>query len=316
LTMIDSTIRDWLGDMPIDPWDGQVRHGEAREFRTHTEIKIDYCGHAGERIPAYLLLPRNADAATARGENPQRAGVVAFHQCGYHCDLGKEQVVGHCVDLPEQAYGLELVRRGFVVLAPDAAKVGERFDPALRPRWKCATDRAGQDACCCAPGGSWGHPRWRPVFDAMRAVDVLAAVPGVDPARLGAIGHSLGADTILWTLPVEPRLRAVALSGGGILFTRRGGWQPYARPYPEIVGPYLNRGGAFFEFAGTHDPCHRLDDPRPEDPAVHMAAKNAAHTEWARAHAGRVHFVTAPVGHEFPESARVAAYDFLAAHLG
>ena len=96
-----------------------------REFHKYTEIKVLYDGEPGERIPAYLLIPRRVP------DGPLPA-VLANHQCSWKCDIGKEQVVGKCIFLSDQAYGLELVLQGFVVLAPDANKVGERYDPQLR----------------------------------------------------------------------------------------------------------------------------------------------------------------------------------------
>ena len=78
-------LRERCGEPPpgpaLDP-----KEVYRREYRTHTEIKVTYQGDPGERIPAYLLLPRNA----GDGRLP---AVFAAHQCGGLCDIGKEQVV-------------------------------------------------------------------------------------------------------------------------------------------------------------------------------------------------------------------------------
>lgn len=149
--MHEQTLNAWLGDMPpMDERAVAIEVVYVREYEAFTEKTLTYVGFDGETIPAYLLIPR--------GKPIPLPGVLAFHQCGYHCDIGKEQVVGKRVDLSDQAYGFELAIRGFVVLAPDAAKVGERYDPDLREQWQCAHDRPSQDRCCCAPGGSWGQP--------------------------------------------------------------------------------------------------------------------------------------------------------------
>lgn len=230
----DSRLKNWLGDMPATTTCSQeIETISVREFRDFTETKIIYRGHLDEEIPAYYLLPRNT--------RPPIPGIVAFHQCGAQCDVGKEQVVGKRVDLPDQAYGFELAKRGYAVLAPDAKMIGERFDSSLREQWECAYDRKAQDRCCCAPGGPWGSPRWQRVFDAMRAIDVLAARPEIDSSRLGAMGHSLGADTIVWLLPFEDTLRAVAISGGGIMNDRADSWLPYAlhRYYTNGAWPFV-----------------------------------------------------------------------------
>lgn len=117
-------LTQWRGDLPergvLDP-----QELGRREYAEHTEVKLTYEGEPGERIPAYLLIPRSHTG-------PPFPAIFAAHQCSCQCDIGKEQVVGKSIDFPDQAYGLELVREGFAVLAPDANKVGERYDPALR----------------------------------------------------------------------------------------------------------------------------------------------------------------------------------------
>ena len=57
------------------------------------------------------------------------------------------------------------------------------------------------------------------LFDARRAVDLLASQPDVDPDRLGAIGHSLGAKEALYLAAFDPRIRATVSSEGGIGLT-------------------------------------------------------------------------------------------------
>jgi dienelactone hydrolase len=224
-------------------------------------------------------------------------------------------VVGKRVDLPDQAYGFELVKLGFVVLAPDAAKIGERYDPGLRKQWQCAHDRPSQEKCCCASGGSWGQPRWRPVFDAKRAVTVLQGQAEVDPERIGAIGHSLGADTIIWSLPFEDRLKAVVLSGGGIMKAENQGWMPYAIPYEEMLADIMVKCASVFEFAGTADQIHRIDDPLIDDPDRHMA-KKAELYQRLQALGHDAELSTAGCGHFFHENGRKRSYEFLSSRLG
>jgi pimeloyl-ACP methyl ester carboxylesterase len=54
------------------------------------------------------------------------------------------------------------------------------------------------------------------LWDARRAVDVLAARPEVDARRLGCIGHSLGGKEALYLAAFEPRIRAAVSCEGGI----------------------------------------------------------------------------------------------------
>ena len=168
--------------------------------------------------------------------------------------------VGKAVDWPDQAYGLELVREGFVVLAPDANKVGERYDPDLREPWETAfVHKKDQSCCCTAPGGSWGPLRWKPVYDVMRGVDFLCQHERVDSDRIGMIGHSLGADTTIWAMPFENRIRAAAISGGGLMIY--GQWLPYGLPYEEVLELIAPR--PFFEVTGAWDEVNWKDCEKP-----------------------------------------------------
>jgi dienelactone hydrolase len=306
-------LRAWRGELPervplnvIEIW--------RREWRTHTEIKVTYDGSPGERIPAYLLLPRDAPA----GPLP---AVFAAHQCGDQCDLGKEQVVGKSVDWPDQAYGLGLVREGFVVIAPDANKVGERFDPKLREPWQRVGDppfdvgprHVRQRGCCLAQGGSWGSQRWKPVFDVMRGVDLLVQHPRVDPTRIGMIGHSMGGDTVLWAMPWDERIRAAVISGSGLLgfFPPAG---PYGLPYADILKLIAPR--PLLEVTGTEDSPNLVRPDISLDVDERMRAKRDAHNA-ARAiygfadasdRLGRYEFSG---GHIFPPEAHGVAYGWL-----
>jgi len=290
------------------PLRGELRVEELsrREYATHTEIKLAYDGEPGERIPAYLLMPRDAPS----GRLP---AVFAAHQCAWLCDIGKEQVVGHCVDLPDQAYGLELVCEGFVVLAPDANKVGERFDAKLRPPWQRAHSQPEQRNCCCASGGSWGYPRWKPVYDVMRGLDYLCQHERVDAARIGMVGHSLGADTTLWTLPFEPRLKAVAISGTGIIKTwKKDGWDPYGLAYEDLLKVIAPR--PLIEVTGRRDPCNFLDNQSSPWSEAKMERKRHAHAAACAVYAERgcpdgLMLWEHDGGHAFPEEGRRLCYE-------
>jgi len=260
------------------------------EYARHTQIALLYDGDAGERIAAYLLLPRSGD------RRPLPA-VVAAHPCARRCAVGKEQVVRRCADLPDGSFGLELVRRGFAVIAPDAAKVGERCDRRLRQPWQEADDVGGGAARCCeAPGGSLGAIRWKRVHDTMRAVDLLAQHRRVDATRIGVIGHGLGADTLLLTMAHDERIRCAALAGAGAC---------PADPSRELPAATLLAAAA----------------PRPLIEFARAGVRRTAHADAGRAYAA----AGAPAalalvegdGPEaaFPPASRAAACDWLERHL-
>jgi hypothetical protein len=100
-------------------------------------------------VPAYLLVP------DSRQDQPPGPAVVACHGHG----PGKTQVVGLAhTDMPNADYGLQLVRRGYVVLAPDLRCFGERLDWNPEDHYACDTNlvhaaMAGWNPC-------WSSTRW------------------------------------------------------------------------------------------------------------------------------------------------------------
>ena len=54
------------------------------------------------------------------------------------------------------------------------------------------------------------------LWDAIRGLDVLVAQPEVDTARLGAVGHSLGAKEAFYLAAFDERIKAAVSSDGGI----------------------------------------------------------------------------------------------------
>ena len=75
-----------------------------------------------------------------------------------------------------------------------------------------------------------------------RGIDLLCDLAYVDCDRIGMIGHSLGADTTIWTMPFEARIRAAAISGGGLMI--EGDWLPYGLPYEDVLRLILGVSGA------------------------------------------------------------------------
>ena len=54
------------------------------------------------------------------------------------------------------------------------------------------------------------------LFDAQRAVDVLVNLEEVDPERIGAMGHSLGAKEVLYLAAFDDRVKVTISNEGGI----------------------------------------------------------------------------------------------------
>jgi dienelactone hydrolase len=158
--------------------------------------RVRYESERGLSVEGYLLRPD--------GPGRGRPAVAVLHSTA---EWTIRQPAG--LEGPANLHiGLHLARRGYVALCPRCFLWDYR--------------RAGQPESAVA----WLHGRHPEVtgmakmlFDASRAVDLLAIQPDVDPGRIGAIGHSLGAKEVLYLAAFDQRVRAAVSSEGGIGLT-------------------------------------------------------------------------------------------------
>jgi len=182
----------WPGDPGLRP-PLDLREQSQSDEKTYTRTKISYAIEKAadgtvERIPAWLLVPKGLKA----GE--RRPAILCLHQT--NGALGKDEPVG-LGGLPHLHLAKELAGRGFVCLVPDYPSFGEyAYD------WKKNPYASGSI---------------KAVTNNIRAIDLLASLPQVDPLKIGAVGHSLGGHNAMFTAAFEPRIRALVTSCG---FTR------------------------------------------------------------------------------------------------
>jgi dienelactone hydrolase len=152
---------------------------------------VRYQSEPGIDVEGYLLLPEKLD-----GPVP---GVVALHSTVDHTIRQPAGLEGP----PEKHFGLDLTRRGMVVFCPRCFLWHDEADYATQVKRFQAR-----------------HPRSRGMakmlWDAMRGLDILCALEEVDPERLGAVGHSLGAKESLYLAALDPRVKAAVSSEGGV----------------------------------------------------------------------------------------------------
>ena len=146
-------------------------------------------------VPAYLLVPE--------GRRSPGPAVLAVHGHG----PGKDRVCGLDPTAgPGDDYAVALVRRGYVVLAPDLRCFGERQDWNPPDHYACDTNLVHAVMAGVAP-------LTQNLWDMARALDVLEAHPLVDPARMGAAGLSYGATVTLFLAAWDARVAAAVVSG-------------------------------------------------------------------------------------------------------
>ena len=183
----------FLGPMSVAPANNQIEVLKSESLPEVTRQLIRYECEAGLFVEAYLLRP---DSTKFPGARP---GIVALHST---TTKTIDEIAG--VDGRESRHlGLGLARRGFVVICPrcflwqDVASLPEAVDK-FRQRH----------------AGTLGMHKM--LYDARRAVDILEAQPGVDPKRIGAVGHSLGAKEALYLAAFDDRIQAAVASEGGL----------------------------------------------------------------------------------------------------
>ncbi len=122
----------------------------------------------------------------------------------------RDEIQAHNYD-----YGRQLVRSGYVTMAPDWRAFGERYD---RESIK------GRDPCnVCQNSLSWlGYNLLAlDVHDARVAIDYLQSRDEVDPNRIGMVGLSYGGRVTTFTAALEQRIRVAVVSGALNLFVER-----------------------------------------------------------------------------------------------
>ena len=196
-------------------WESHIE--ETVEFADHQRQSVILRAAGVTELPIYLLTPKGARDGT-------RPGIVALHG---HGPFGHDSVVG--IDsTPERAenieaanydFGRQLVRQGYVVVAPCFTPFGRRLDSTEAYK--------GNDACAIAfvrmqlLGRNLMSENLR---DALWAVEFLARNSAVDAARIGCVGLSYGGRMTMLAAAVEPRIRVAVISGAlNVMQERIGG---------------------------------------------------------------------------------------------
>lgn len=153
----------------------------------HERRLITYQSEPGNRVPAYILIPKAALNAPAESF----PAVLCLHPTNQ--ELGAKVVVG-LGTTPNRGYALELTQRGFVTLAPAYPHLAG-YAPEL--------EKLG-----------YASGTMKAIWDNIRGLDVLESLPFVKRNGFGAIGHSLGGHNAIFTAVFEPRICTVVSSCG------------------------------------------------------------------------------------------------------
>ena len=153
----------------------------------YRRLTISFVAQGADRIPADLYLPDAA--ATAKPHS--LPAVIALHPTGAQ---GKRIVAGEG-PRPNRQYAVELAQRGYVVIAPDYPSFGDYAYDFQQDDYVSGTMKG--------------------IFNHMRCVDLLQTeIKGVDPQRIGVIGHSLGGHNAMFLGAFDERVKVIVSSCG------------------------------------------------------------------------------------------------------
>lgn len=151
---------------------------------SYVRRRVSYAAEPGSRVPAYLLIPHKALSLG------QAAAILALHQTH---PAGQKVVVG-LGNSTNDEYGVELVQRGYIVLAPPYPLLADYHPRLTSLGYQSGTMKA--------------------IWDNIRGLDLLESLPFVRKNGFGAIGHSLGGHNAVYTAAFDDRIKVVVSSCG------------------------------------------------------------------------------------------------------
>lgn len=192
-----------LGKFPLSS-ELNLKYLAEDDMGTYTRKLVEYNVEENEKVRAYLLIPKDI--------NKKMPGILAVHQHASNYEIGKSEVVGLTKN-DMYSYGLDLVKRGYVVIAPDLLCFEERMgSPKFRENKDMQKLYEKYEFCKRVLEGSSLQTKY--LHDLKVAVDLLRGLEFVDTDNIGVIGHSLGGQESIWALWFDSRIKAGVSSCG------------------------------------------------------------------------------------------------------
>lgn len=182
-------------------------------------------------MPFYMLVPEGVSAQKPAG------AMIAVPAHGANKDTVAGVPAGRAVReklarSPKEAYGLELVKRGYIALCPDPPGYGERIEPPPReatafapPAPEVPKDSEGEEAseqnplgCSCKDLAQTAEALGLSltaleIWDLMRLTDFAMDQKEIDDKQIGCMGFSGGGQYAMWLAAMDDRMQAAVVSG-------------------------------------------------------------------------------------------------------
>ena len=288
---IRAGMQEVMGPLPGKEKRGPLEVEVQQEVDCGSYVRrlITYAPEPKGRIPAYLLIPKEALAS-----GKQFPAVLCLHQT--HAQ-GHKVVVG-LGNSPNDEYAVELVKQGYVCLAPAYPRLAN-YQPDLK-------------------GLGYQSGTMKAIWDNIRGLDLLESLPFVKPGKFAAMGHSLGGHNSIFTAVFDDRIKVIVSScgfdsfldymGGNIKGWTSDRYMPKLLQYPlpeipfdfhELIGALAPR--ACFVNAPFYDSNFKWR-------SVYQIEESAAKVYQLYGAEKQLHVEHPKCGHEFPRELREAAY--------
>lgn len=206
---LQGALREMLGLHRMLPTPPNPRVTETVQCDGYRRERVEIDTEPGVTMPLYVLIPDDL-ASTA-------PAVLAPHG---HLSGGKYAVVGRrdlspeltaTIDQHHYDYGVQAVRRGYVVFCPDARGFGER-----RERYVDKPEQLLENSCSYLahmglPLGLTVAGLW--TWDLMALVGYALSRPETAGEKLGCIGLSGGGLQTLYLAALDERVACAVISG-------------------------------------------------------------------------------------------------------
>ena len=201
-----TTLRRLTGYDTMLPTPPNPRITGEEDLGDHVRQRVEIDTEPGVVMTLYALIPHGAE--------PPYPVVIAPHG---HSSGGKLAVAGvretpalaQTIDQHNYDYGVQFVRRGFIVFCPDARGFGERQEAASQGDLLAASCQWINNMAM--PLGQTVTGMW--TWDLHRLIDYVGTREDCDAARLGVAGLSGGGLQTLWASALDERVRCAVISG-------------------------------------------------------------------------------------------------------
>ena len=194
-SQIESVVLSVLGPVAAkERVELQTKMVDELSFPGFVRRRVNYFVDEWDRVSAWLFVPERKDELPA---------IICCHTA---VPQGKDETAG-LEGEPLLALAQHYAELGYVTIAPDCITAGDRISTGLGPY---DTKSFYKDNPKMSAMGKM-------LSDHMYAVDVLCEVKRVDSARIGVVGHGMGAANALFLAAFDERIQTCVASCG---FTR------------------------------------------------------------------------------------------------